>query len=272
MNRVIFSSWEGKVVDNRGLDNEKYAKVENLTLPLEYDDRQMKAFISWNGIVLADDGINIIDAVYSYLKEVQKLSCGECTIGYAGIRVMLDIMGRILNGNGAESDIDLLQWLAVNIKKNGKCSFCSTSVTPILDTIDYFKEDYLKLIAGKKTTSKTTYMTRVTAPCMEACPAHQDIPGYIELIRNQRYEEALEVIRRTNCLPGITGRACVAFCEASCVRGGVDSPVAIRALKRVPADDELSSGSETELKKAKDSGTKVAVIGAGPAGLACSYN
>jgi len=107
---------------------------------------------------------------------------------------------------------------------------------------------------------------------MEACPAHQDIPGYIELIRNHRYEEALKVIRKTNCLPGITGRACVAFCEANCNRANVDNPIAIRALKRVPADYEVNCGLKPEFSRAKNGRQKVAVVGAGPAGLAASYN
>jgi len=271
MNRVIFSSWAGKLVDNRGLDTGKYASAEGLELPLEYNGRQLRAFMSWKGIVVTDDGVNIIDLAYSYLKEVQKLCCGECTVGYAGIKVMLDIMAKILNGAGAESDIELLQWLGTDIKESAKCSFCATAVTPILDTLDYYREEYRKLITEKKAVPEATYLTRVSAPCMEACPAHQDIPGYIELIRNRRYEEALEVIRETNCLPGVTGRACVAFCEANCVRNDIDSPVAIRTLKRVPADYEVTSGLEPKLAKAKGSEAKVAVIGAGPAGLACSY-
>jgi formate dehydrogenase beta subunit len=106
---------------------------------------------------------------------------------------------------------------------------------------------------------------------MEMCPAHQDAPGYIELIRNHRYEEALELIRETNCFPGMVGRACVAFCETNCVRSDIDNPIAIRALKRVPADYEITSGSEPEFEERKATGAKVAVIGAGSAGLAVSY-
>ena len=269
MSKVIFSSWAGKVVDNRG---QKYANVENLQLPLQYNGHQVRALMSWNGLVVADDRINIVDMAHSYLKEVERLSCGECTVGYIGIKVMSDILDRISNGQGTKDDINLLRWLGNGIKENAKCDFCASAVTPVLDTINYYGEEYLKFITGKKKLPKATYITRVTAPCMEACPAHQDIPGYIELIRNRRYAEALELIRKTNCFPGVTGRACVAFCEANCVRDDIDSPIAIRALKRFPADYELASGLEPELEKGKDDKPKVAVIGAGPAGLAASYN
>ena len=269
MSKVIFSSWAGKVVDNRG---QKHAGVENLELPLQYNGHQVRALMSWNGLVVADDRVNIVDMAHSYLKEVEKLSCGECTIGYIGIKVMTDILDRISNGRGAKDDLNLLRWLGNGIKENAKCDFCALAVTPILDTVNYYGEEYLKLITGKKKLPKATYITRVTAPCMEACPAHQDIPGYIELIRNRRYAEALELIRKTNCLPGVMGRACIAFCEANCVRNDIDSPIAIRALKRVPADYELVGGLEPTFEKTKNGKPKVAVIGAGPAGLAASYN
>ncbi len=272
MSKVIFSSWAGKVVDNRGRDTRKSAPVKDLVLPLEYDGHRVKALISWNGIVVADEKVNIVDMAYAYLKEAQKLSCGECTVGYAGMKVMLDTLSRILGGKGGEKDIELLRWLGGGIKENSRCSFCANAVTPILDTIEHYKEEYRRCIGGKKAVSGAAYVTQVSAPCMQACPAHQDIPGYIELIRNKRYEEALAVIRRTNCLPSMTGRACVAFCEAKCVRNDIDSPLAIRMLKRVPADYEVASGVKPGLKKVRSTGVKVAVIGAGPAGLAGSYN
>jgi len=203
---------------------------------------------------------------------VEKLSCGECTVGYIGIKVMTDILDRISNGQGAKDDLNLLRWLGNGIKENAKCDFCASAVTPVLDTVNYYEGEYTKLIAGKGTVPKSVYITRVTAPCMEACPAHQDVPGYIELIRNRRYAEALELIRKTNCFPGVMGRACVASCEANCVRGDIDSPIAIRALKRVPADYELTGGLEPTFEKKENGKQKVAVIGAGPAGLAASCN
>jgi len=264
MSEVIFSSWAGKVVDNRG---QKGAKAEKLEFPLQYNGHQVRAFMSWNGFVVADGGVNIVGMAHSYLKEVEKLSCGECTVGYIGIKVMAGILDRIISEQGAEDDLDLLRWLGSGIKENAKCDFCASAVTPVLDTVNYYKEEYLKFIIGKIKPPKATYIVRVTAPCMEACPAHQDVPGYVELIRNRRYTEALELIRRTNCFPGVTGRACVAFCEANCVRNDIDSPIAIRALKRVPAD--LTS---LKIKKRKAGKQKVAVIGAGMAGLAASYN
>jgi len=271
MNKVIFSSWGGKVVDNRGLHPNDYTSLGDLRLPLEFNRRRVRAFMSWNGLVVVDDKVDIVDMAYTYLKEVQKLSCGECSVGYLGIKIMLGVLAGIAKGKGREGDIELLRWLGAGIKENARCDFCPSAITPVLDTLEHYTEEYIKPVAGRKRQAKS-YMIRVTAPCMEACPAHQDVPGYIELIRNCRYKEALELIRKTNCLPQITGRACVAFCEASCTRNEIDSPLAIRALKRFAAAYGVDSGSEPVFKRIRDGKPRVAVIGAGPAGLAASYN
>jgi len=272
MGGVIFSTWAGKVVDNRSLHPDEYASAGDLRLPLQYNGHRVTAFMSWNGLVVADDKVDVVDMAHTYLKEVQKLSCGECSVGYLGIKIMLGILARIVKRKGNEGDIELLRWLGVGVKENAKCDFCPSAITPVLDSLNYYREEYTKPVASRKKRAKSTYMTRVTAPCMEACPAHQDVPGYIELIRNRRYKEAVELIRQTNCLPQITGRACVAFCEANCTRNDVDSPVAIRALKRFAADYEMDGGSAPAVEKTKAVKPRVAIIGAGPAGLAAGYN
>lgn len=268
MSRVIFSSWAGKVIDNRGLRPSEYASID-IELPLKYNGHWVRAFMSWNGLVVADDKVDIVDMAHRYLKEVQKLSCGQCSVGYLGLKVMLGLFTGIAKGKGNEGDIELLLWLGAGVKENAKCDFCPQALTPLLDTLNYYKEAFIKPAArGKK--AKSTYMTRVTAPCLEACPAHQDIPGYIELIKNRRYKEALELILETNCLPQTTGRACVAFCEANCVRNEIDSPLAIRALKRFA--EEYGRDTEPVSKRVKVGKPKVAIIGAGVAGLAAGYN
>jgi formate dehydrogenase beta subunit len=272
MSKVIFSSWAGKIVDNRGLKIGEYAPVEQLSLPTGYDHTKVAAFMGWDGLVVMDSTVNVVDMAHAYVKEAQKICCGECAVGRIGISLVLDILARILEGRGREEDVELLLWLGNGIKENAKCVLGQTALTPILDTIKYYKQQYLDAIRNKKAISNSNYRVMVTAPCMEACPAHLDIPGYIELIRNRRYGESLNLIRSGVCLPGTVGRVCVAPCEDSCRRKDVDGPLAIRALKRYVADWELERGLAPPISKPKEAKEKVAIIGAGPAGLACGYN
>ncbi|MFV0592430.1 MAG: FAD-dependent oxidoreductase [Draconibacterium sp.] len=105
------------------------------------------------------------------------------------------------------------------------------------------------------------------APCQIACPAHMNIPLMNRLIAAGKFDESLEVVKRDIVLPAVLGRICPAPCEGACHRKTVDQPVSICLLKRAVGDD----GKQPEIVPAKDTGKKVAVIGAGPAGLAAAY-
>jgi heterodisulfide reductase subunit A-like polyferredoxin len=116
---------------------------------------------------------------------------------------------------------------------------------------------------------------RGTAPCRSACPIDQAAQGYVALIGEGKYKEALALIRKQNPLPGVCGRVCHHPCEENCVRGDVDAPVSIRALKRFAADWELANEpdysyvGEYEIEK---NGKRVAVVGSGPAGLTVAHD
>ena len=109
------------------------------------------------------------------------------------------------------------------------------------------------------------------APCKIACPDHVDIQAYVSLIANGKFKEAVEVIRNNLPLPLSVGRVCPAFCEMECRRTLVDDSVAIRQLKRCAGDLELDEDWCFLHDKKPDKNKKIAIIGAGPAGLTCGY-
>jgi len=110
------------------------------------------------------------------------------------------------------------------------------------------------------------------APCQLTCPARMDIPLMTRLIAGGRMREALVTVRETIALPGVLGRVCPAPCEKACRRGRVDAPVSICLLKRRVADADLALSDPWLPERRRATGKRVAVVGAGPAGLACAYH
>ena len=110
-----------------------------------------------------------------------------------------------------------------------------------------------------------------TAPCKTECPAHIAIPGYIKLASQGRYTEALELIKHENPFPAVCGRICPRRCESACTRGDVDDPIAIDDIKKFIAEQDLNMDKRYIPNKKHNYGKKIAVVGAGPAGLSCAY-
>ena len=115
-----------------------------------------------------------------------------------------------------------------------------------------------------------------TAPCKTACPAHIGIQGYLQLAKEGRYEDALALIKKDNPLPAVCGHVCNRRCEDACTRGTIDEAVAIDEVKRFIAERDLNAETRFIPKKTIPSlkggfKEKIAVIGAGPAGLSCAY-
>ncbi|MEM3577011.1 MAG: NAD(P)-binding protein [Candidatus Bathyarchaeia archaeon] len=108
-------------------------------------------------------------------------------------------------------------------------------------------------------------------PCRSACPAHVNVQGYVALLQRGKFKEAVEIIRKDMPFPAICGRVCFSPCEDACARTNVDQAVAIRALKRLVADIEREQGRVKPEPIPKKYSEKVAIIGAGPAGLTAAY-
>ena len=111
-----------------------------------------------------------------------------------------------------------------------------------------------------------------TSPCKSTCPAHIAVQGYIRLAAQGKYTEALDLIKKENPFPAVCGRICPHACESECTRGEIDQPIAIDEIKKFIADQELKSEVRFVPKKRHNySDKKIAIVGAGPAGLSCAY-
>ena len=110
-----------------------------------------------------------------------------------------------------------------------------------------------------------------TSPCKTECPAHIAVQGYVKLASQGKYKEALELIKHENPFPAVCGRICPHKCETECTRCGIDKAVAIDEIKKFIADQDMNEKNRYVPRLRHSYGKKIAVIGAGPAGLSCAY-
>lgn len=272
MTDVVFSSWKEEIVDNRGKSPGEFVQAK-LNLPLDYDGKtEIRAFMGWDGLVVREPGVNVVDMCRAYMEAVQKESCGKCIPCRVGTRVILTILKGITDGHGARGDLEKMGSLGGLIRESSKCQVGQTGTIALLHCLQYFRDEFLGAIKEKKKIPRGTYKMKTVAPCSNACPSHLDVPTYVEYIKESKFNDSLGVIRNMTCLPGTLGRVCIRPCESNCRRANLDESISIKYLKRFVADWELEKRHAPPLKiPAVKKEDHVAVVGAGPAGLSCAY-
>ncbi len=271
MGKVAFSCWGNRVIDQRGNAPAEAPKDLNLPFTFEEDD-DVKAFIGWDGFFLADETVSVVAMCRAYMEAVQReVSCGECFPGRVGTQIAAELLGKMCAGEASSDDLDQLKEVLTDVKLTSKCQVGQTTPIPVLKALEHYAADFEACVASGKTIEPVTLVTRVSAPCIEACPAHLDIPRYVEDIKKRRYLDSSDVARTGCVMPTVLGRVCVRPCEDSCRRANVDEAIQIKNLKRFASDYEMLHGQKPHNRSvAPPTGKKVAVIGAGPAGLACA--
>jgi len=268
--QVVFSSWGGTIIDNRGVSEPKDTV---LRLPTTLDgQRELAAFMGWDGIILYNRDVDVPKMAAEYMARVQtQYVCGKCTPGKKGTRVIMDALARIIEGRGSEADLDTLVDLA-ELLQNCKCTLCPSSAEAIRHAVEYFRDDFLAYIKGYPVNKREfNLIHKYTAPCTDKCPAHIDIPAYIEAIKEYRFEESLDIIRDNMPLPSVCGRVCPHPCETHCRRKNVDDSVSIMVLKRTASDYEWQHNHQPPMQPKPRKSKTVGIVGAGPAGLAAAY-
>jgi formate dehydrogenase (NADP+) beta subunit len=249
-------------------------------LPAQYDEhRESKAFIGWDGVALFSEDVDVIRLAMEYAAQYQEYSeaCGRCAPGRWGGRILYDQLDKIARGAGSVSDLDHLKEIGKSMQMTSKCEIGKTVPNPILDLMTHFEDEFMSCIKEQKPSKhyheSVGYIAKITAPCTDACPAQVDIPGYIEGVRDLRFDDSLMATRQTMPLAHVCGRVCPHPCEDACRRTNLDEPIAIMALKRLGADWETDHEYDFfhPMEKKPSIGKKVAVVGAGPAGLTTAY-
>jgi len=245
---------------------------EKLELPIDYESlTQAGSIMGSGGMIVLDEKTCMVDVAKYFLNFLRDESCGKCLSCREGTQHMWEIVTDITEGKGKEEDIKLLESLAKAVKDASMCGLGQTASNPVLSTLKYFKEEYQEHIKHKKCPALVCREI-ISSPCQYICPIDQEASVYIALIAQAKFEEALNIIRKDNPLPSVCGRVCHHPCETVCRAAEIGEPIAIRSLKRFIMDWAIEIGykppEEQEKPKKKN---KVAVIGAGPAGLTAGY-
>jgi len=279
LSKVYFSTWKGESINNIGKPEEEWEESA-YNLPAQYDDhRESKAFIGWDGVALFSEDVDVIRLAMEYAAQYQEYSeaCGRCAPGRWGGRILYDQLDKIARGEGAVADLDHLKEIGKSMQITSKCEIGKTVPNPIIDLMIHFEDTFLECINEQKESKhykeSIGYIAKITSPCSDACPADVDIPGYIEGVRDLRFDDSLKATRQTMPLAHVCGRVCPHPCEDACRRTNLDEPISIMALKRLGADWETDHGYDffQPLEVKPSIGKKVAVVGAGPAGLTTAY-
>jgi len=244
---------------------------EHLNVALDYESlNELGAIMGSGGLIVMDEESCMVDVARFFLEFVQEESCGKCTPCRVGTKRLLEILERICGGEGEEGDIEKLIELGNQIKETALCGLGKTAANPVLSTIRHFRVEYEEHIREKKCRAGVC-AGLVRAPCQSACPASVDIPGFVSLVGEKRYADALKLHRERNPFAAACARICFHACEEHCRRSSLDSPLSIRGVKRYMVEQEMIVQVPEVKENKKNAAKKIAIIGAGPAGLSCAY-
>ena len=245
--------------------------AEYLNLPIDYDTLQrIGAIMGSGGMVVMDENNCMVEIARFFLSFTQSESCGKCAPCRLGTTQLLEILTRITQGIGQLKDIQAIKELGETITESSLCGLGQNCAKPALSTLRYFSKEYEDHILEHRCAGATCE-TMVISACQHACPAGIDVPNYVAAIASGKYEKAVEIIRERNPFPAVCGRICIHPCESKCRRGELDEAVAIRSLKRFASDWYFENIGRAREPFPITKGQRVAVVGAGPAGLTCAF-
>lgn len=244
---------------------------ENLNVPVDYESlTELGAIMGSGGLIVMDEDTCMVDMARYFLDFVQDESCGKCVPCRVGTKRMLEILDKICEGKGEMKDIDRLIEIGNQIKDTALCGLGQTAPNPVLSTIRHFRDEYVAHIRDKKCPAGVC-PALVRAPCQNGCPAGVNVPGFVSLVGEKRYSEGLKLHRERNPFAAICASVCFHPCEGKCRRSDLDEALSIRAVKRFMVENEKAPQLPEVRKDPANAKRKVAVVGAGPAGLSCAY-
>ncbi|WP_434309728.1 NAD(P)-binding protein [Hominifimenecus sp. rT4P-3] len=217
-------------------------------------------------IAASAPGLCPVDLQISFLRLCHAQSCGKCVPCRVGLGQLQRLMTDVLENRATLETLDLIEQTAKNIEASADCAIGYDAARMVLNGLKGCREDYLSHIRRGRCAAGITQ----PVPCVALCPAGVDVPGYIALVGEGRYADAVRLIRKDNPFPTACAMVCEHPCEARCRRNMIDSAVNIRGIKRVAVDH---AHADTVLVPSNEpsTGKRVAIVGGGPSGLSAAY-
>lgn len=215
-------------------------------------------------IVASPPGICPVDLALNFLRLCHAQTCGKCVPCRVGLGQLADYLNQVLEGEATMETLGEIERLAKVISNSADCAIGYEAANMVLRGLEGFRDDYVAHIKNGKCTNHITQ----AIPCVALCPAGVDIPGYIALVNEGRYADAVRLIRKDNPFPTACALICEHPCEARCRRSMFDTAVNIRGLKRFAVDN---AGVVPAPPCTEATGKRVAIVGGGPSGLSAAY-
>ena len=215
-------------------------------------------------IQTSQPGLCPVDLAAAFLHLSHARSCGKCTPCRVGLGKLEELINSVLDGKADMTSLDAIERTAESIFRSADCAIGSEAARMAIKAVKGFRDDFEEHILH----GRCKLQNYKSVPCVSECPAHVDIPGYIALIHEGRYEDAVNLIRKDNPLPATCGMICEHPCEEHCRRKLVDDAINIRGLKRYAVEHEKEVPAP---KCAEKTGKKIGIIGGGPSGLTAAY-
>lgn len=209
-------------------------------------------------------GLCPVDMARVFLEMCHAQTCGKCVPCRIGLGQLKNFIEEVLNGKATYQTLEIMEETALSIMETADCAIGYEAANMVYQGLIGYRDDYIEHIEN----GRCTCSYNQPVPCVSLCPAHVDIPGYVSLVHEKRYADAIRLIRKDNPFPVTCGFICEHPCEARCRRNMVDDSVNIRGLKRVAAE---FAGEVDPPECAPSTGKKVAVLGGGPGGLSAAY-
>ena len=252
-----------------------------MDLPTDYEAlKNFGTIMGSGGLVVVDETTCMVDFAKFFMEFVQSESCGKCIPCREGTRRMLEILQAITRPRRQEDGTDALlrmqgimhlQKLGETIKSTSLCGLGQTAPNPVLSTLKWFRDEYEAHLFDRHCPAGAC-KDLVGAPCQNGCPVGTEVWRYVAHISRGEYQDAYRIIREANPFPSACARVCHHPCERSCRAGATGGePIAIRTLKRFVVDRVQPETAKPAVKRAAPEAPRVAVVGAGPAGLSAAH-